>query len=381
MNGLHIFVLIDALGWELIRERPFLPKSLSYQQPLRTMLGYSSGIIPTILTGRDPVENGMWNLVYLDPKNSPFRSLRKLGTLPGRLLDNRIGRRVLTEIGRRVLGMGSNFDVCVPPQTLPWFHWAESRDIYALGGVPGQRSIFDQLHERRIAHKVYTYKDSLSDREILERATRDIANGREEVYFLYLSEFDGFLHLHRGDPEKIVEKLAWYEEALGRVFEAAKKRDTAAHLRVFSDHGMTPVRRHCDVAAIVAGCGFETPRDYLAVYDSTMARFWFFSEEAREAILARLQQLDYGRLLTDEELIEFGVFFPDRRYGELVMLLDPGCIIAESGFNGKGWKPAGMHGYHPNDLNSTAVFLSSEPPKNTVVSVRDVFGCMQEALG
>jgi len=381
MSSLHIFVLIDALGWELIRERPFLARFLTHRQPLHTLLGYSSGIIPAMLTGRSQAENGMWNLVYLDPENSPFRRLRKLGTLPVRLLDNRVGRRALTEIGRRVLGMGSNFDVCVPPQTLPWFHWAESRNIYARGGVPGQRSIFDQLHEKNIAHKIYTYKDSLSDSEILERAARDIANGGEQVYFLYLSEFDGFLHLNRGESDKITEKLAWYEEAVGRVFEAAKKRDARASLRVFSDHGMTPVKQHCDVAAIVDGCGFETPRDYLAVYDSTMARFWFFSEKARKEIRAQLSKLDYGRLLTDDELRELGVFFPDYRYGELVMLLDPGCIIAESGFNGKGWKPAGMHGYHPNDPNSEAVFLSSEEPRGSMVSVRDVFGCMQEALG
>jgi len=40
-----------------------------------------------------------------------------------------------------------------------------------------------------------------------------------------------------------------------------------------------------------------------------------------------------------------------------------------------------MHGYHPNDPNSSAVFLSSDPPARTMVSVRDVFGSMQEALG
>jgi hypothetical protein len=379
MSDLHVFVLIDALGWELIRERSFLAEFLGHRQPLRTLLGYSSGIIPAILTGRSQSENGMWNLVYLDPENSPFRRMRKLGTWP-KLLDNRVGRRLLTEVGRRVLGMGSNFDVCVPPQTLPWFHWAESRNIYQRGGVPGQHSIFDQLHEKNIAYKVYTYKDSLSDREILERAATDITSGHEAVYFLYLSELDAFLHLHRGEPDRIAAKLAWYEEALGRVFEAAKTRDAGARLRVFSDHGMTPVKRHCDLASVVAGCGFETPRDYLAVYDSTMARFWFFSEDARKGIRAQLNKLDYGRLLTDDELIEFGVFFADHRYGELVMLLEPGCIIAEGGFNGKGWKPAGMHGYHPNDPNSDAVFLSSEAPRGAMVSVRDVFGCMQEAL-
>jgi len=201
MSGLHIFVLIDALGWELIRKRPFLANFLGHQQTLRTMLGYSSGIIPTMLTGRNPAETGMWNLVYLDPENSPFRRLRKLGTLPGRLLDNRIGRRVLTEIGRRVLGMGSNFDVCVPPQTLPWFHWAESRNIYARDGVPGQQSIFDLLYAKGVAHKIYSYKDPLTDAEILSRAAVDVANGGEQFFFLYLSELHMFLNLHRRPRE------------------------------------------------------------------------------------------------------------------------------------------------------------------------------------
>jgi len=381
MSGIRIFVLIDAMGWELIRERPFLTEFLTHQQPLRTLLGFSSGIIPSILTGRTPAENGMWNLVYFDPEHSPFRGLRKLGTLPGRLLDNRIGRRALTEIGRRVLGMGSNFDVSVPPQTLPFFHWAESRNIYAREGVPGQASIFDQLHEKGIPHKIYSYKDSLTDGEILERAENDVMSGDEEVYFLYLSELDMFLHLHRSEPERIEAKLAWYEEALGRLFRKARERDAGAGLRVFSDHGMTPVNRHCDVAAVVTECGFKSPRDYLAVYDSTMARFWFFSEQAHEEICRRLRQLEYVRLLTDEELREFGVYFPDHRYGEVVMLLDPGCIITESGFNGSGWKPKGMHGYHPDDKNSDAVFLSNEAPSVELRSVRDVFGVMQEALG
>lgn len=380
MSGVQIFVLIDALGWELIRERPFLAGFLPHQQELRTLLGFSSGIIPSILTGRTPAENGMWNLVYFDPEHSPFRAMRKFGTMPGRMLDNRIGRRALTELGRRVLGMGSNFDVSVPPQTLPWFHWAESRNIYARDGVPGQQSIFDLLHAKGVAHEVYSYKDSLTDAGILCRAALDVANGSGQFFFLYLSELDMFLHLHRADPAKIEAKLTWYEEELGKVFEAAQRRGADARLHVFSDHGMTPVVRHCDMAAVVDSCGFKIPRDYLAVYDSTMARFWFFSDAARKAVSARVAELDYARILTDDELREFGVYFPDHRYGEMIALLEPGCIVAEGGFNGKGWRPAGMHGYHPDDPNSSAVFLACRAPSELLVTVRDIFRTMQEAI-
>ncbi len=377
MSHVNIFVLIDAMGWELIAQRPFLREFLPHQQPVRTMLGFSSGIIPSILTGCTPVETGMWNLVFYNPTGSPFRSLRSFAPLL-RHMDNRIGRRLLTEVGRRVLRMGGNFDVSVPPQTLPWFDWAESRNIYSRGGIHGRRSIFDLLAARHVPHKIYSYKDPLSDAQILAHAAADVERGSAEFFFLYLCELDMFLHTNRNQPEKIEEKLAWYEQELGKVFAAARRRDPEASFHIFSDHGMTPVTRHCDLAAEVDGCGFQQPADYLVVYDSTMARFWFFHDEARKAITARLAALDYIRVLTDEELREFGVLFEDRRYGEMVALLAPGCIVAEGGFNGAGWRPAGMHGYHPDDPYAMAVYLSSHAPPQELASVKDIFNLMQE---
>ena len=380
MSRLQVFVLIDALGWELVQRRRLTAEYLPHQQRVPTMLGFSSGIIPSILTGRTPSETGMWNLVYYDPEKSPFGWTRRLGRAM-RLFDYRIGRRLLTEAGRRLLGMGANFDVSVEAETLGYFHWAESRNIYAHHGVPGQKSIFDLLAEKNAGHCIYSYKDSLSDQKIIEQAERDIRGGDEQVYFLYLCELDMFLHLHRHEPEKIAEKLDWYEEALRRVFAAARERDAQARLGVFSDHGMTPVVRHCDLAGEVAACGLRTPRDYLAVYDSTMARFWFFNDAAREKIVGRLGGLDYARWLTDDELREFGVYFEDRRYGERVLLLEPGAIIAEGGFNGRGWRPKGMHGYIPGDEYSDACFLSSEEPGVELRTVKDIFTVMREALG
>ncbi|HEX8925214.1 MAG TPA: alkaline phosphatase family protein, partial [Terriglobales bacterium] len=216
-----------------------------------------------MLTGLTPAENGMWNLVYYDPQNSPFKWMKHLGTAAGRAFDNRIGRRLLTEVGRRVLGVGDNFDVSVPPATLPWFHWVENRNIYARNGVRGHSSIFDLLDQHEIKHKIYSYKESLSDREIMLRAESDIANGNEEFYFLYLCELDMFLHTHRSNPREVEAKLSWYEDGLRRLYTAARQRDAEANFHIFSDHGMTPVQRHCDLAGAVKAYGFKSPQDYL----------------------------------------------------------------------------------------------------------------------
>lgn len=375
----HVFVLIDALGWPVVSKLDFLSDLLPHRRPLRTILGYSSGAIPTILTGRVPAEHGHWNLFYYDPVGSPFRWLRYLSFLPDRLLDNRVGRRLLKEVGQRLLGLGPLFEACVPPRLLPWFNWIEKRNIYEPRGIRGGGSIFDELARSGAPHRVYSYH-RFSDAEILQQAEEDLGRGPGGVFFLYLSQLDGFLHGHCEPDATLQARLDWYAGGLRRIFGRARALDPEATLAVLSDHGMTPVRSTCELVAQVEALRLAMPEDYLAVYDSTMARFWPFTERARQALTDVLGRISYGRLLTDDELKVLGIFFPDRRYGELIFLLEPGWLIGGSGFNGHGWTPAGMHGYHPDDPHSDAVFLSSYEPPATLRSITDVYPLMLEAL-
>jgi hypothetical protein len=376
---LGIFVLIDALGWKFLEGREFLSDLLPYRQPLRTVLGFSSGAIPSMLTGRSPAENGHWNLFYYDPDGSPFRWLRYFRFLPGRLMDHRVTRKLLKEMGRHLLGMGRNFECCVSPRLLPWFNFIERRDIYSPGGIAGAKSVFDLLLEKGIPHRVYTYHH-FSDEEILRRAVRDVKESDARFFFVYLCEMDLLLHNQWKTPEPLMERLRWYAAGLGRIFEAALRVDPEVRLVVTSDHGMTPVSEHYDLVKDVESLALSMPRDYVAVYDSTMARFWFFSDDARREIVQVLNSLKCGRILTDEELRELGLFFADRRYGEMIFLLHPGWLIARSDFNGPGWVPAGMHGYHPDDPYSDAIFLSNRQPSSVVRTIADVYGVMREAV-
>lgn len=375
---LHIFVLIDALGWCLVEGREFLSDLLPYRRPLRTVLGYSSGAIPSILTGLPPAQNGHWNLFYYDPHGSPFRWLRHLLFLPDRVLDNRITRKLLKELGRRVLGLGPLFECCVSPQILPWFNWVEKHSLFGPGGISGAPSIFDRMDNEGIPHCVYSYRE-MADQEILRQAGRDVRAGKASFFFLYLSEMDTFLHTHSGDDRQLEERLRWYQNELHDLFSLAQQVDPEACFTVLSDHGMTPVRHHYDLVRDIESLGFQMPGDYLAVYDSTMARFWFFEEGARRAILDRLGAVACGRILTASELQQLGVYFPDRRYGELIFLLHPGWLLSRSDFNGHEWTPVGMHGYHPDDPHSDAIFLSNKEPSLTMRTIADVFQCMEEA--
>jgi predicted AlkP superfamily pyrophosphatase or phosphodiesterase len=373
-------VLIDALGWEYLKERRFLNDLLPYRRPLRTVLGFSSGAIPTILTGAWPSVTGHWNLFYYDPNKSPFRWLKHFAFVPDSILNHRITTKILKETGRHLLGLGPSFECCVMPSELRWFNFVEKKNIYAPGGIAGAKSIFDHLEQNQVPHRIYTYH-RWTDAEIVELAERDLSVRAANFYFLYLSEMDMFLHMHCIDQRKLDERIAWYERKLRRLFDHARKIDPRVSMTILSDHGMTPVQHYFDLMKEVAETGYKVRRDYLAVYDSTMARFWFFNESARNGIAAVLEKAECGRILSDQELQALGVYFDDRRFGEIVFLLRPGWIFSKSNFNGPQWKPVGMHGYHPDDSYSDGIFLASRTPETEICTIADVYPWMLRAGG
>lgn len=379
VNGkLSVFVLIDAIGWKYLESRDFLTDLLPYRRPLRTILGFSSGAIPTMLTGVAPVQHGHWNLFYYDPKGSPFKWLRYFQFLPDSILDSRVSRKIVKELGRRVLGMGPVFECCVSPRLMPYFNWVEKRNIYDRGGIQGAASIFDRLSSLNIPYRVYSYHH-LKDADILRQALQDIQTKSARFFFLYLSEMDMFLHMNCTNDRKIDERLRWYADQLAQLFRAARAADQDALLAIASDHGMTPVTKHYDLVKDIQALGLSMPHDYLAVYDSTMARYWFFSEKARDRVTKLLKSSHCGRVIPDEELQTLGILFPDRRFGELIFLMAPGWILARSDFNGPGWRPIGMHGYHPADAYSDGVFLASEEPTKAIQNIADVHSYMLTA--
>src|SRR4030095_4551372 len=243
--GIRVFVLIDALGWKYLEHRGFLNDILPHRAPLQTVLGFSSGAIPTILTGLPPAVTGHWNLFYYDPAGSPFRWLRHFQLLPDVVLEHRVTRKLMKELGRRVLGMGPLFECSVSPRLLPWFNYVEKKNIYNQGGVSGAPTIFDQLAKKGIPHRAYSYHH-MTDAQILQQAEDEIRAEAASFFFLYLCEMDMFLHMHCNEPEKIDARLQWYDQGLRRVFQVAKEADSSATMTVLSDHGMTPVQHHFD---------------------------------------------------------------------------------------------------------------------------------------
>lgn len=174
---------------------------------------------------------------------------------------------------------------------------------------------------------------------------------------LYMVAMDAILHADGTDAESVDIKIKWYEEKIRRLLERAYKNYETVNLYIFSDHGMTDIHDACDLMGSVNALGLTLGVDYSAVYDSTMARFWFHTDLAKEKIVSVLSKEPKGEIMSEELLRKYGCDFADSMYGKLFFLMRPGVLLCPS-FMGETVL-AGMHGYAPEDKDSVAMFASN----------------------
>ncbi|MEW6754362.1 MAG: alkaline phosphatase family protein [Candidatus Latescibacterota bacterium] len=373
-SRLSLFVFIDALGWELAQRHVFLEGLLTVRRPLATVFGYSSTCDPTILTGRLAREHGHFSFFRYAPGVSPFGVCRHLRFLPRAITRRGRVRRVLSRAIRRYHGYTGYFQIYnMPFEVLPLFDYTEKRDIYQPGGInSGIPTVFDQFRQARVPFHLSDWRRG--ERENLRAAEEAMQGGQVRFVYLYLAAMDAMLHAEGTLSPRAAAQLAWYDASLRRLLEVAQRRYGEVRLHVFSDHGMTDVVQACDLMAAVQATGLEFGRDYAAVYDSTMARFWFLRPGARQRLTACLEAQAGGHILSPEALHRWGCDFPDQRYGEEFFLADPGVLICPS-FMGESLL-AGMHGYAPEHPTSVALYASNAAVERPPERLDELHGVM-----
>jgi len=368
--------LIDALGWENLSGRPFLDEIIRTRCPLRTVLGFSSGAEPSIITGLQPSAHGRWTMYARGPARSPFRLARWTSLWPERMPGAGALRRLLAWWVREREGVRGYFDLyAVPQRLLPFFDLPERANLFDVGGVPPVPTLFDQLSDEGIPFRAWSWRTP-EERNFAELESA-VGAGEGGVYFLYSAALDALQHVKGTQAREVSELIGTYERRIGAIHGLAKERGLSPSLFVFSDHGMTDTVGTVDVMSRVESLGLESPRDFLPFFDSTMARFWFHGETARERTMAILRETPHGRLLDDDELAREGVLFADRRYGEAVFLMEPGWQI-EPSFMGRRAVHA-MHGFHPDDPSSSAALLSDRAFEPRPTDIKDLHGILLNA--
>ena len=353
---LSLFIMIDAYGWEIQSRFPILQKTAPQAQKLESVFGYSSTCVPSILSGRWPDEHRNWCYFVYDPKGSPFKQLAWLKWLPKALTSRRRVRRLLTKSFQSYLGFKGYFDLYnIPFQYISKFDFTEKKSPLKPNGMNHGSNIADLLKKTNTPH--FIGDPLVPEKETHQQATKKIVDESIEFAFIYWAGLDGLLHRVGNQSEDVPRQLAIYEEWINQLMQSASSHYEKVNLHVFSDHGMANCTRYLDLMSKIDSLGLTFCEDYAAVFDSTMARFWFFNENARNSITDLLNTIPQGRILPDDELKKMRTFFEDKYFGEIIFLVQEGVLIVPSHM---GERPiTAMHGYHPNDEQSYATLLTN----------------------
>jgi hypothetical protein len=372
---LPLFIMVDACGWEIVRNDPFAKNFAPNRKKLESVFGYSSTCVPSILSGRWPDEHRNWCYFVYDPKNSPFRSLKALRWLPKFITSRRIFRRYLTKLVKVQLKFRGYFDLYnIPFKFIHMFDFTEKTSPLMPKGMNRGPNIFDYLEDKDIPYFVTQPLNPEEDNR--DRLIRDIESERIDFAFQYWAGLDGLLHMVGNDSPEIPKKLRMYEDWIEMVLEAAREHYKEVQIHIFSDHGMANCDEHLDMKSQIDALGLKMGEDFAVVYDSTMVRFWFFNEDAKKKIIDVLEKEPQGRIIPDEELKSLRTYFDDHYFGELIWLAKEGVLIVPSHM---GERPIrAMHGYHPTDPHTYAtLFTNQDEIPEDVTHIPHIYNLME----
>ncbi len=374
---LSLFIFIDAFGWDILKPVSFFDKELPHRRKLESVLGYSSTAVPSILTGRKPAEHGHFSFYYYDPENSPFKLLAPLGVLPEFFASRARIRNKLSQVLKKALGYTGYFQIYnMPFKYIRMFDYCEKRDIFAPDGIIHGDNIFTAAELSGIDYHVSDWRKSEDDN--FDSVMKAVDGGDIDWAFYYNAALDGILHVYGAGSDRSLAQIELYKKRLEKLFASVKKNYRYFDIYVFSDHGMANTRGSHNLWKDVDALGLRFGRDYAAVYDSTMARFWFMNQDARAAINGLLESKDYGQILTRKELEDYGAYFPDKKYGETLFIMNEKELIVPSFMGRKSI--AGMHGFRPEAPSSMAMIMSNRELPENVKAITDIHSLMLKPI-
>jgi Type I phosphodiesterase / nucleotide pyrophosphatase len=325
---------------------------------LRPILGYSDAIRATVFTGAYPDEHGYWMEYCYRPSSAPMRrlaGLRGLDRLPVDLarrsvkwgLSQTTVRRIAARDGYAHLSMRH-----FPFRSLSEFDWT-LRESMSADGALGMPTLFDRLTGAGVP---WRYLDAARDgtRGML-RALDSLAPDTRFT-FVYLHHIDMASHM-LGVENALFRRAVRYTDTLtGEVVDRLRARLGDVNLVVFSDHGMSQVRRTVSYPDLWTHPSF--PSRFCFALDATMVRLWFHDEDEllRAQVRARVAAGAPGRWVSRRELADLHLAFDNRLYGDEVFLLEPGVAIFPN-FHSM-LNPRAMHAYHPDDPDQQGIFIA-----------------------
>ncbi len=232
----------------------------------------------------------------------------------------------------------------IPSQLLGYFSPKLTKNFTEENCLDGIPTIFDIL---RLNNMMFEFQ-----RPALKSENAAISNiafrikKRKMPHLLVTHPCSLDLAGHKFGPSssQVQHAVERMDRLMYKIIRSVRSSSEKMVIMILSDHGMNPVSYNLNLLRILDRLPLKMGNDYLVFLDSTMARFWFFSERATKLIVKALLTLNCGKILEKDDLKKLGIDNVGREYGHLIFAMKEGHTVFPDFFR-KFHPPKGMHGY------------------------------------
>ncbi len=199
----------------------------------------------------------------------------------------------------------------------------------------------------------YTYDQSVPNADRVDQVIDWLGMPEKErphMINLYFSLVDTQGHRFGPDADETKEAVLTIDEQIGRLRDGIKASGLPVTLVVTSDHGMTPINEGLELDVDWRGAEVEFISTHIMVYSK--------DDEAIDAIMSDLTDVDGLELYKDEDFPEEYHFNNPDRSGDLLIQIQPPVI-----FSRRDTITGGTHGYDPYKYQDMHTIFYIEGPK------------------
>lgn len=274
----------------------------------------SNELFPTIVTGVDPTEHGVWGV--------KLERSRRAG---GPDLIDRLPDWLTTTIQGCLHFLTNKWDLAaIPPRRRRCFeitrtkYQRRNQNPGALLTIGGYETILGHVGRERSRYRFSSA--AIPQKKLLPLLCADGLI----LEFIELYSIDRYQQWHL-DSDK---EVRWFYGVIDDFIRAlaAKCAASGMSLMIFSDHGHECIKDAIDIVALLKQ--LQVPvQDYSYFTEVSSIRLWFHTVEARRRITDCLSRIKQGRLVAYPDMARYNVPLKDAAYGEVFFFLDPGYIF------------------------------------------------------
>lgn len=368
-----LVVFIDAFGPDQLDRFNDFFDFLPYRKSLHGILGYSSGALPTILTGQTPDVHGRMCLFSArkEGETSILRPMKWLGLLPKVLHERSKVRRVAEGILKKTAKLEGYVALHkVPPELFEWLDMPEREDMFTADEIGGAPTFLAEA--RKAGLSVYSAPWQLPEAERWEHSFKAIREQKPDLAFLYATALDGIMHMEGPNGSKAPDAAEAIAKNIKLARELMANDGSDLITMVIGDHGMAEVNKVHDPRKMLTRIG-----NVKVFVDSTMIRAWGTDAEL-SLVRKEIEKENWGGTWLQDDELQKRKVPNDNIFGRAIYVLGEGSLFAPSFLGGK---ISGMHGYDSCCNCAMAAIASDQIIPLSVRGINDLSGSIKVRLG